>query len=96
MRRKIQRLLHVCETEARAGVVRFRVQVQDLVYHVICHSREENAKVLGYVCRGVNAAVCLAVGFVLFVTDYKGTGEVEAALIELCFVWGNKTVRLTL
>lgn len=86
MRRKIQRLLHVCKSETGAGVSGFWIELKDLVDDIVCDSREENPKVFGYVCCGVDAAVGLAVRFMLLVTDHEGAGEVEAALVELCFV----------
>ena len=52
---QIERLFHVGEAQAWAGVIRLGVQFQKLIDDVIGDGREENSQVRGHILRGVDA-----------------------------------------
>lgn len=89
VRGQIKGLLHIGEAQSRTGVVRFWVEIKDDLDLVIGDGWEEDSEFGGDVYGGVDAGVCLSVGFVLFVGDDHGAGKVEALLVELCFVCFN-------
>ena len=75
------------KTQSRACVIRFRVELVKFLNHVVGYGWEEDAPTLRYVVGAVHALVGLAVRLVLLIAKHHGPCEVDALLMNLCFIY---------
>ena len=85
---EVEGLLHVGEKKklSRACVIRFQVRWEKFLGHVVGYGWAEDAQILGYE-GGVRALVGLAVRLALLMAKHHGPCEVDALLMNLCFIY---------